>query len=90
MLITISLEDFKLMQSKASQVYYTEDPAGINMYMAKPPFIMKAHYLLTVDEETGVPKTEDMMMFKASFLMEAIKVLHVQEMQKIEMVMRQG
>jgi len=57
--------------------------------MAKPPMILKAEYIAKVDEETGMPFTEDLMMFHQSFLQEAIPVEFVHERAVVEMIVRQ-
>lgn len=91
MLLTLKLETFKQLDSKTSPLYYLERSDGYTLYMAKPPMILKAEYNVGIDEETGVPKTEDKMMFFQSFLSaDAVQIESAQERAVVEMIVRQA
>jgi hypothetical protein len=68
MIFTVPLETFKQLRSETGPVYYVDEGDHITMYMPKPPVIIKATYYPGNDLETGVPRSEDMMMFVQSFL----------------------
>ena len=91
MLFTVDIEQFKqLVQGGTSPVYMLEQQEGITVYTAKPPMILKAHYKAPIDEETGLPKTEDLMMWRQSFFTDAIVVLDAKEDNVVKMVVSQG
>lgn len=62
-----------------SPIYYKVEYTKLTMYMAKPPMILKAVYMVEVDEETGLPKQEDMMMFVQSYLTGGIPIIDARE-----------
>jgi len=91
MIFTIEMETFKLLvHAGTSPVYMLEEDNKITYYTAKPPMIIKTVYNVPVDEETGMPKTEDLMMYKQSFFTDAIPVLSAKEDNVVKMVVSQG
>ena len=85
------MNQFKeLVGAGTSPVYLLEKTDGIIVYTAKPPMILKAHYNTPINEETGLPNTEDLMMWRQSFFTDAIVVLEAKEDNVVRMVVSQG
>jgi hypothetical protein len=86
MLVIIDLETFKqLTGATGNLIYYKENNEKIFMYSVKEGVLLHTYYEFGVDEETGIPKVEDALMFKQSFLTNAVRVIDVKTEQTIKM-----
>jgi hypothetical protein len=91
MILDVEMETFKLLvHAGTSPVYMLEGQEKITYYTAKPPMIIKTVYHVKVDEETGIPKTEDLAMQRTSFFTDAIPILGAKEESSVRMTVTQG
>jgi len=86
MILEVEMDVFKLLTAGGtSPVYMLDGYEKITVYTAKPPMIIKSTYVVPIDEETGVPGTEDLQMWKTDFFTDAIPILSAKEEHSVKM-----